>query len=222
MGFARFFFPVLFTVLVMAPISEFEGLAFWGSEPDLLAYHIGRVTMRWNDVQFWFYAAFQRMLRGSGARAVFFAIRTDRAQRDMVRELASDMLKDWPDLLAELNARIEDANQLAGRRNDALHAMWDYGPSGDKANVHLPLNNRLKGKDAVTELTALYEQLGALETKLVPLVFRIRDALKRRSKQDARRLVAEGFAKGLRPPEPTPNQKTKGPRSGRKGTRPRS
>lgn len=195
----------------MPPIREFEGLAFWGSEPDLLAYHIGRVTMRWNDVQFWFYAVFQRMLRRPGARAVFFAIHTDRAQRDMVRELATDVLREWPDLLKELNARIEDANQLAGRRNDALHAMWDYGPRGDKANVHLPLDNRLKGKDALTELTALYEQLGALETKLVPLVFRIRDTLKRRSKQDARRLVAEGLARGLRPPEPSQSRKAKGP-----------
>ncbi len=171
------------------------------SKADQLALHIGRVTIEWNNVQFWFFILFKTLLHNATytAHSIFFSIRSDRSQRERVKNLAIQELENHATYLKELNKLIKTANQLGGRRNDALHSMWEYGERGTKPRVYLPLNNRLYKKDAETEFAELLKQLRLLQDLLISLEKRIEKTLNEERRLETRKMLAEAFVKGLRP-----------------------
>ena len=184
---------------------------------DQLIYHIGQVTVGWNDVQFWFYAVFRKMLPDPRAEAIFFAIRTDRAQRDIVRELAENYLSDHPKLLAELKTKIEEANQLAGRRNDVLHAIWNLDPAAAAPEVLLPKKNRMKGKNVLQEINRLNEDLRKLEMALVDITNRVESFVRQKSAKLAQTVVYEAAIKALQPSKKTSKSRAKDQRDRHRG-----
>jgi hypothetical protein len=190
------------------------------SKSDRLAHSIGLVTLKYNDVQFWFYLIFQTMLHDALylAHPTFFSVKSDRGQRDMVRNLATERLKEYPIFLKALCGFIERANKLGGRRNEVLHAMWNYEDREQTPNVRLPFHNRLIGQDADKALSALLAELQALETELWPFYANVRDTLRRAAASSTRRLVAEAFAKGLQPPPQDREGKPASRQNGRKGS----
>jgi|GEM_PF-4693427 len=191
------------------------------SKSDRLAFNIGQVTLKYNDIQFWFFWLFRALMHEAFylAHPTFFSIKSDRGQRDMVRFLAMERLKEYPDDLKKLSTYVERANQFGGRRNDILHAMWDYERPGADPKVHFPLHNRLIGKDAEHEITALMRDLCAFEIELFEFFEKVRDTLQDDSERYTRKLVYEAFAKGLQPPPRDQEAKPRGPRNGRKGSR---
>lgn len=193
------------------------------SKNDRLAYNIGKITLKYNDVQFWFFLIFRSLMHEALylAHPTFFALKSDRGQRDMVRFLAKERLKEHSALLKDLEAFIERANQLGGRRNDALHAMWDYDLPRKTPTVRLPLHNRLVGKNAEDSMLTLLSDLETLENEIFPFYKNVKDTLRAESAEKARRSVAEAFARGLRPPDQGPAAKAVSPRSGRKGSPPK-
>ena len=193
------------------------------SKSDRLAYNIGKITLKYNDVQFWFFLIFQALMHDAIylAHPTFFALKSDRGQRDMVRHLAAERLKEYPGFLKRLEKFIERTNTLGGRRNDALHAMWNYEFPRQAPTVRLPFHNRLVGKDVDVSMRALLGDLEALENELYPFYAEVRDALRARAKLDARRVVLEAAAKGLRPLPPDQGATATSPRSGRKGSPPK-
>lgn len=190
------------------------------SKSDHLAYSIGLVTLKYNDVQFWFFLIFQSMMHRALylAHPTFFSVKSDRGQRDMVRSLAEERLKEYPALRKALGGFIERANRLGGRRNDVLHAMWHYEEPRKPPSVRLPLHNRLAGKDWEAALNELLHDLRDLEDEVWPFYRKIRDTLETAETNSTRKRLAEAFAKGLQPPTQDQEAKPANPRNGRKGT----
>lgn len=188
------------------------------SKIDRLAHYIGHVTLQWNNVQFWYFILFRTLLHDATytAHSVFFAIRTDRAQRDMLQHLASLELEHHAELLGELKALIERGNQLAGRRNDALHAMWDFGKRGVAPHVHMPFHSRLHGKDAEEEFIGLLRKIEVLEYDLWTFYKKMGAVIRAERSHSTRKLVFQAFAEGLRPPARGQAGKAKTRRNGRK------
>jgi hypothetical protein len=87
---------------------------------------VGDVNMSWGDCQFFIYVIFARLMAGDihRAEAIFFSLKTDRAQRDVTGALGKLVLKNHPDLQTRLSKLIGNLETLAGERNDVIHAMW--------------------------------------------------------------------------------------------------
>lgn len=160
---------------------------------------IGHAAIQWNNVQFWIYIIFRTLLLGSTsiAHRLFFAVRSDAGQRDLTIALAEAQLSGQPALLKEVRTSIEAVNQMAGKRNDILHAMWSFNPVPD---IALPLNHRLRGQDLKGKIIDAVEQFHELEAALIALQERVARAMKAKSSRD----VAETFSSALKsflPPE---------------------
>jgi hypothetical protein len=128
---------------------------------------IGRVSVQWNNCQFWLFMMFETILdRSPNAETIFFAVRSDRGQRDLVKEV----IRNHPDFDSSVRdglcKTIEKFEGLAGARNDILHAMMLL-KRGAKARVMFPTRNRFHKRDIKKELRALQEKLLYLESELI-------------------------------------------------------
>lgn len=92
-----------------------------------LAREVGALTIAWNDMQFGILSLFTAVVPYDSALAevMFFSIRSDRAQRDMVAAVVrSEVGGCDPQLAEKIVRKIADIEKKAGLRNDAIHAMW--------------------------------------------------------------------------------------------------
>jgi len=97
--------------------------------PDLITEHaelIGRVVIAWNDVQWLVSVLFVDFsgMPDEQARDVFFTLKSDFAQRDIVLAAGKTALAKYPALWEQLQKTIKAINDLAGERNAAVHTMW--------------------------------------------------------------------------------------------------
>lgn len=122
-----------------------------------LAAWLGEFTMTWNDIHFSLFFILWRLMSKDSMRseAIFFALRSDRAQRDLTTRTAKAVLGPWPDLCKRLIAAIERIGKLNGRRNDFIHAMWIADHPG-VTEVWQPSSPRLSKKEIKTEAKSLY------------------------------------------------------------------
>lgn len=125
--------------------------------------------MSWNDVQAEVFLLF-RQLTGmtlEHADAVFFAIRTDAAQRDMTAALASVVLKNEPDILKELLSLINGLGKLAAQRNLAVHTAWFIDEGSEQPEPYMRYNKpKSLEPDAIAQFTRLYAKLQDLHITL--------------------------------------------------------
>ncbi|MGP2491735.1 hypothetical protein ACTDI4_08895 [Mesorhizobium sp. PUT5] len=94
---------------------------------DVVPATIGRATIAWNNVSQSVYYIFQTLtgLDHDAAKAAFFAVSSDRSQRDMTQALIEQKLKPInPKLAKRAMAALGDVNGLAGKRNDILHVVF--------------------------------------------------------------------------------------------------
>ena len=120
---------------------------------------VGRATVAWNTLSGAIFEHFQLLseLEEKAAKAMFFAVASDRSQRDMVGRLFDLKMKlDHPKLTKKAKLLLEEANKLAGKRNDILHVVYidDLNPS---AVTQLQERGHLKGKSGVALLDAIHE-----------------------------------------------------------------
>jgi hypothetical protein len=94
---------------------------------------LGQFALAWSDMQESLGALFWTLMSPhsvEGAVAhheplfVWYAIRSDRSQRDMLKAAVNHLTIDWQRtlLVAETNWIIDRANELEDRRNDAIHS----------------------------------------------------------------------------------------------------
>jgi hypothetical protein len=96
---------------------------------DLMKAHatlIGSIVIAYNEVQ---YLVFVLFVAFSGmpfeqARSVFFALKSDRSQRDITLAAGETALADHPALWDRFKRSVNQINELAGERNAAVHTMW--------------------------------------------------------------------------------------------------
>jgi hypothetical protein len=131
---------------------------------------IGKITIAWNDLHLFIFGLFWR-LNGNAAlrsKAIFFAVRADRTQRDMTAALVQVELSRVPDLRDATIALLKDIGNAARRRNDVIHAMWSFESDWDQGTAHVfePSSPRLSKKRLGEELDKLYEDLTRLGGRL--------------------------------------------------------
>lgn len=95
---------------------------------DKLALAIGKVTIAWNGAHETLFDIFHRVtaMTPDAADAVFFSIKSDRGQRDLVRKAAAVILSNSgrASELQELTAYIKELDRMAEKRNTSIHTMW--------------------------------------------------------------------------------------------------
>jgi len=140
-----------------------------------LTYGIGKINIAWTGMQSTIFLAFWRLMGSDVGRAapLFFAIKTDRAQRDMTAALAKSKLRSEPVLLERFTAAIGRIGKLAGRRNDFVHTMWTIDIANQLAEPWPPDSSRLEGKNLETEIEELYRDIGDIHGELIECVAEI-------------------------------------------------
>jgi hypothetical protein len=135
-----------------------------------IAPAIGKITLVWNDIHLFVFSIFWRLNGGAAKRskAIFFAARADRTQRDMTTALIQAEMELVPELRDAAVAVLADVGRMSGRRNDVIHAMWAYDADWENgvASVFEPSGARLSRKRLGEELTKLYEDMVRLDARL--------------------------------------------------------
>ena len=88
---------------------------------------VGRSVIAWNSITYCIFQLFEILseLDNASARGVFFVIKSDRSQRDLVGELIRTKIKPTnPKLAKRINAKFGEIDSLAAKRNDILHVIY--------------------------------------------------------------------------------------------------
>lgn len=90
--------------------------------------------MAWNEVQYTIYGLFEIVsdLGPNSAKAAFFSLKADTAQREMVQALFASEFQGRPDLVTRLNKALAAVGKMSGERNAAIHTAWSYWVSERK------------------------------------------------------------------------------------------
>jgi hypothetical protein len=135
-----------------------------------LVTKIGKITLAWNDLHLFIFAIFWRLNSNNAMRssAIFFSVQADRTQRNMTGALVKLELEQVPELRDATIDILNEIGKTAGRRNDIVHAMWDFESDFEKgtASVFAPSSPRLSKKRLGEELDKLYADLVELGLKL--------------------------------------------------------
>jgi hypothetical protein len=139
------------------------------------AVELGYLIYSWNRLQevlarlFWQLTGMPDRLT---ALAVWYAVPSDRTQRDMLRAALEasheKRLKDFPTARADISWLMKKANDLSVQRNDAVHAPLKFEQSSRGAKLrsaHLgghPRALRLRDKDLMTEFRWYADSADAL------------------------------------------------------------
>jgi hypothetical protein len=93
---------------------------------------LGQLSLAWNDLQECFGALFWTLMSPPPLTAfahrealfVWYSIKSDRSQREMLKAAANNLTIDWrqPALVDEINWTINKADRLEDWRNDAVHS----------------------------------------------------------------------------------------------------
>lgn len=131
-----------------------------------LATAIGHMTIAWNHCQSYVFLIFDKALNADilRAKAIFFALRNDGAQREVTLAVLKEAL--LPDAYEVAKKTLSDFGKIAGRRNDLIHAMWHFPPDSDKATVFLNVKKSLDGKDPIEAANSLTRDLGVMAGRL--------------------------------------------------------
>jgi len=138
---------------------------------------IGNVTIAWNTAQSLVFTIFSVAsgMKYDNAVAVFFALKTDFAQRDItIAVLDSELTGKTPEvekLRDRIKRPINKLNSLASERNAAIHTMWGYvHEEGDVKVAPQPSvkhHPSLKVDDAAAQMVRLEEKLGSVVDTLI-------------------------------------------------------
>jgi hypothetical protein len=97
------------------------------SAEDSHAMTLGRVVCAWNNLHENLGHLFSAVIEGAlsdPALAAWHSHQSDRAQRTMLKDTAKAALATRPDILKEIEWLLNQANNLAQNRNDAIHATY--------------------------------------------------------------------------------------------------
>ena len=174
---------------------------------DELALRIGHLTFLWNDVHFFVYTIFVRLMGGDYARSdtIFFGLRNDNSQRQITDKLAKTVLASNEDISKKITSFLSLLGHLAGRRNAFIHAMW-VGRHLDKpGEVFEASSPGLANKDVREEIDDLLSTCTRLADEAAELDQLVEKAMNKR-------LSIERLAKAFlaNPPLEVSNEATEG------------
>ncbi|MGO9686542.1 MAG: hypothetical protein ACLPTZ_28870 [Beijerinckiaceae bacterium] len=134
-------------------------------EQDFVTEHaalIGRVAIAWNDLNYILSYLFERfsVMPSDRAAAVYFSLKSDATQRELLMAVAKIALAPHPDILQSFKDCMGQINALAGERNAAMHTSWAVAVSGDRfvPAPQIPTHRALK-PDFAAQFQSLRERL---------------------------------------------------------------
>jgi hypothetical protein len=137
---------------------------------------LGHVSVAWNDVHWMLYRIFDVLssMPTHQSQAVFFAIKADSTQRDVVQALAKVSLRSHSELLTQFTELMKQIGRIAGDRNAALHTMWatHYPSRRVTPSPWVPRHGAL-ADDYQTQFTKITEDLRNIFRELIPLHARL-------------------------------------------------
>lgn len=151
---------------------------------------IGNVTIAWNTAQSLVFAIFSVMSRiapeSDNAAAIFFALKSDIAQRDITTaviesELGTSAHPEHKKLAERLKRPIHKLNSLSAERNAAIHTMWSFVSGDEHENgrvlpssgvIHNPV---LDINDAAGQFERLEAKLGSVIDALLSCLTEARE-----------------------------------------------
>lgn len=130
---------------------------------------IGRVTMQWNDLQYSILQLLEVVLGAEPeiASTVFFSLKADSAQRELVQAVFATRFASDPKLVANLAKLMDSIGRTSGERNAAIHTAWSYRSAENKMGpamawvAHKKLTDDPKGQfeDLCIRISELDEKL---------------------------------------------------------------
>jgi hypothetical protein len=104
------------------------------------------------------------------SKAVFFVLKADNNQRDIVQALAKVSLRPHPELLTQFTELMKQIDRVAGDRNAAIHTMWatHYPSRRVTPSPWAPRHGAL-ADDYETQFTKLAENLRNIFRELIRL-----------------------------------------------------
>ena len=98
---------------------------------------VGAAMLAYNDLAHEIFLIFRTLTKMTHGRAeiVFFSIKSDKQQRDLVRALAKVELASEEALLDGLKKALDAVESIAKIRNDAAHSIWGYEFSEEGENL---------------------------------------------------------------------------------------
>ena len=136
---------------------------------------VGAVTLGWSTAQSAVHALFVT-LSGLGlerANAIFFALRQDRAQRDITFALAKATLIKHPDYLERASSLLNQLDKLSSERNAATHSLWFISKEQKSAlviNQYAKPHGKLDLADHRQQFLHLAKNLNEVASGLVSLL----------------------------------------------------
>ncbi|MBG7615331.1 hypothetical protein IWC96_08550 [Brevundimonas sp. BAL450] len=114
-----------------------------------VALLIGQATMQWNEVHSYFFLTFMDCtgLDADMARAIFYSIPSDRAQRALALVAVSELAGAGSPEAKGFQLIVKAAEAVAGKRNAAVHQLWEQDPKSwaVRPNHSLHLHKAFKG-----------------------------------------------------------------------------
>jgi hypothetical protein len=101
--------------------------AFITGDFAMFAHHLGYVTWAWNALHMDLCDLFCLITGWDNpniSRAIWYAIKSDSGQRDILKAAANIALEDKTECRDEVLWLTQEVDQLAGFRNDAFHVGW--------------------------------------------------------------------------------------------------
>jgi len=132
---------------------------------------IGRVTIAWNEAHFVLAALFNS-LSGADMRqseAIYYAIKNESAQRDIIRAVANVTLENHPAILSRLTTALSRIGELSGRRNAAIHTVWAFSiPRNKMLPVPtIPHHRKLDEAQTVAQFSGLLADISEVVSDLI-------------------------------------------------------
>ncbi len=145
---------------------------------------LGGVTIAWNDCTQLVFELFLDFSEAPLEKAtiVFFGIRNDRTQRQMVRDLARVALAERQALLKDITMALGELDQTAQIRNEAMHSAWAIQLAWTENEQGLPTGweppKLVKVKPAGDEDDGFTERFKKLEADLQRIGSKLIDILR--------------------------------------------
>lgn len=137
-----------------------------------LAPLIGRVTIAANNAQHLVLIIFDILVRdGDLARAIFFSLKSDAAQRDITLAAMAVRLRGAPELLERGRKAFQRLADLSGERNAAIHTIWAVEGSNKRYSPApgAEHHKRLRQDDFEGQFSELAMNLGGMSSVLFEL-----------------------------------------------------
>ena len=125
---------------------------------DHIPVAVGRSTIAWNTLSLAIFGIFETLsgLDRNVAKSMFFGVKSDRTQRDLVTELVNLALNEkHPQLAKAIRRQLSTINTLAGRRNDVAHVVYHDDHVASQTTIFHDIGF-LKGKAGMELVEAIH------------------------------------------------------------------